>query len=100
MRALLDDPALVHHDDLVGLADRREAVGDDERGPAPQQAPQRRLDQALGLGVDAARRLVQDQDARIGQQGAGEGEQLPLPDREADAALLDLGLVAVAAGRR
>ena len=32
MRALLDDLAVLEHDDQVGPADRRQAVGDDERG--------------------------------------------------------------------
>ena len=32
----------------------------------------------LGARIDAARRLVQDQDARIGEDGARDGEQLAL----------------------
>ena len=37
VRALLDDLAVLEDDDQVGVADRREPVGDDERGPAVQQ---------------------------------------------------------------
>jgi hypothetical protein len=44
VRALLDDLAVLEHDDQVGVADRREAVGDDERGPAREQPVQRLLD--------------------------------------------------------
>jgi len=29
---LLDDPSMLEHDDQVGVTDRREPVGDDERG--------------------------------------------------------------------
>ena len=43
--------------------------------------------------VDRRGRLVQDQDPRVGEQRAGEREQLPLPAGEPRAALLHLGLV-------
>ena len=82
MRALLDDPAVLEHDDQVGVADRREAVGDDERGPAVQEAAERPLDLLLGADVDRARRLVEDQDPRVGEQGAREGDELALAERE------------------
>jgi hypothetical protein len=54
--------------------DGAQTVGDDEAGAPFHQRVQRSLDDLLGGGVHAARRLVQDQDARVGQQGAGEGE--------------------------
>ncbi len=38
----------------------------------------RLLDARLGAGVDAAGRLVQDQDARVGQDRAGNRQQLAL----------------------
>ena len=79
----------------VGVADRREAVGDDERGAAVEQAAQRALDAALGADVDRARRLVEDQDARVGEQRARERDELPLAEREAEAALAELRVVAV-----
>ena len=44
VRALLDDPAVLEHDDLAGALDRGEAVGDDDSGAARQQAPQAGLD--------------------------------------------------------
>ena len=83
MRPLLDDPAVLEHDDQVGVADRRQAVRDDEGGPAVQQAPQRLLDLALGADVDRARRLVEDQDPRVGEQRAREGDELALAERQA-----------------
>ncbi len=43
-------------------------------------------------GVDGARRLVEDEDAGVGQQGAREGEQLLFPDGEQPAALADLAV--------
>ena len=50
---------------------------------------------ALGLGVQGAGRLVEDQDRRVAQDGAGDGEALLLAAGEAVAALADDGVVAV-----
>ncbi len=52
------------------------------------------LDEPLALGVEVARRLVQDQDPRIGEQGPGDRDPLPLPAAELDAPLADHRLVA------
>src|SRR5687768_8320945 len=38
--ALLDDPAVLQHHDPARLADRRQAVGDDDRGAPGEQPPQ------------------------------------------------------------
>ena len=54
-----------------------------------------RLDPRLGVQVDARGRLVEDQDARVGDQRARERDELPLAGRELRAALADLGVVAV-----
>src|SRR5438105_11669739 len=67
VRSLLDDPAVLEHDDQIGVADRRQAVRDHESGPAVQQPAQGALDLLLGADVDRARRLVEDQDARVGE---------------------------------
>src|SRR5688500_7471005 len=79
--------ALVQHQDAVGAMDGGQAVGDDDRGAAGEQPLERRLDELLGLGVDRGGGLVEDQDARVEGQGAGEGEELLLPHREPGAAL-------------
>ena len=60
-----------------------------------QQLVQRLLDLPLGAGVHAGGGLVQDQDARVGQRGAGDGEQLALPLAQAAAALAQHGFVAI-----
>ena len=41
------------------------------------------------MRVDGARRLDEDEDLRVGQQGAGKHEPLPLPAGERPAALVD-----------
>ena len=80
VRALLDDLTVLEDDDQVGAPDRRETMGDDERRPPGQQAAQAELDPPLGADVDARRRLVQDEDARVGQERPREGDELPLSE--------------------
>ena len=82
MVALLDDPARVHDHDLVGVADRRETVRDDEGGAAVTEARHRLLDEHLGARVDVAGRFVEDEDARIGEERAGDSDELPLACRD------------------
>ena len=50
---------------------------------------------ALGVQVDVRGRLVEHEDARVGDQRAGERDQLALAGRELRAALADFGVVAV-----
>ncbi len=68
MRAALDHFTMVDDQDLVGVADSAQPVGDDEAGAARHQTQHGCLDLFLRARVDAAGHLVQDQDARIGQQ--------------------------------
>src|SRR5437879_2235675 len=51
------------------------------------------LNLILGGAIDRAGRVVQNQDARIGQQGARDGDALALAARERHAALANLGLI-------
>ena len=95
MATALDDPAPVQDEDLVGLLDGPEAVGDDERGAPLDQLGQGLLDQVLGLHVHRRGRVVQDEDARVEQQGARDGDALLLAAGEGHAALADPGVVAV-----
>ena len=92
---LLHDPALVEDEDPVQRAHRREAVGDHDRGAPLHQPLHRLLDQRLRLRVEARGRLVQDQDRRIGQEGAGHGHALALAARQLHAALAHQGAVAL-----
>ena len=54
-------------------------MGDDKAGAAAHQPEQGFLDPQLGPGIHAARRLVQDEDGGVGENGAGYREKLPLP---------------------
>src|ERR1700704_4442696 len=61
--AVLDDLAVLQYDDVPRLADRGEAVGDDDRRASCQQAPQALLDAPLGVQIDVGGGLIEDQNA-------------------------------------
>ena len=82
MRPGLDDPALVDDEDRVRAADRRQAVGDDERRPVLHDVGQGGLDQSLGFRIERRGGFIQDQDGRIFEKSPGDRQALPLPDRE------------------
>ena len=54
----------------------------DEARPALPQPRHRLLDHDLGSRVDAAGGLVKDEDSRIAEEGASDGQQLFLPGRD------------------
>ena len=93
--ALLDDAPLVHDDDGVGAADRRQTVRDDEARATVPQPRHRLLDEDLGARVDVARRLVEDEHAAIRQEGARDREELLLPARDVRRVLGEDGVVAI-----
>ena len=95
MGALLDDRAVLHHQDQVGVADRGQPVGDDEAGPVRAQRGHRLLHQHLGAGVDRAGRLVEDQQRRVGEERPGDGDQLLLAGADVAALVVDHRVVAV-----
>ena len=65
--ALLDHFFIPHHDDPIRLL---------------QEAP-RLLRPRFRQRINRARRLVQNQNPGIGDQGAGEADELPLPESQA-----------------
>jgi hypothetical protein len=64
MRALLDDLALVEHDDPVRRPDCAQAMRDHELGSALADLPHVVLDDPFGLVVESPGGLVEDQHAR------------------------------------
>ena len=93
MGAAFDDLALLDDEDLVGAADGGEPVRDDEGRAALHEVAEAVLDHRFGLGVERAGGFVEDEDARVGEDGAGDGETLTLAAGELDAALADDGVV-------
>src|SRR5215207_3449822 len=94
VRAALAQLAVVEDEYLVGALDGREAVRDDDGGAVAQHALDGLLDELLGLGVDGAGRLVEDEERRVEGERAGERDELLLADRETGAALAHLGVEA------
>src|SRR5690606_36078842 len=95
VRAALDDLATDDDEDLVRLTDRAETVGDHEARTALHEPQHRLLDVPLRPRVDAAGRLVEDEDGRVAEDGARDREQLALALAEVAAALLQRRVVAL-----
>ena len=72
MRPLLDDLAVVNDEDEVCIAHGRETVRDDYRGAAMDYRVDGRLYLLLRYRVDRGCRLVENEDARIREDRAGE----------------------------
>ena len=98
MRAFLDDAALIQHHDQVGIHHTLDAMGDDEGGAPNVQAAQRLTDEGLGFGIHRGGRVVQDQDARVFEQRAGDRDALLLPARQGDALFADQCIVSMGEG--
>ena len=79
VRTLFNNLAMIDHEDAVGLAHGGQAVGDDEHGSALADAREVFLDDALGFVIEGAGGLVEDQDARVGNERAGDGDALVEP---------------------
>ena len=73
-------------------------MGDDKAGAALHQAVHGGLDALLGAGVHTAGGLIQNQDAVVGQDGAGDGQQLLLALAHVGGVLVQLHLVAAGQG--
>src|SRR5712691_1769011 len=86
MGALLDDLAAVELQNPVEAAHRRQPVRDYDRGASLHQPLHRLLDQGLRFGIEARRRLVEDQNRRVGEKRARQSDALPLTARQLDAA--------------
>ena len=95
MRTLFNDVAVAHNEDDIALFDRRQAVGDNKARPAAHHLGKRLLNAYLGEGVDRGSRLVQNQNARVGQHRARYAQKLPLTEAEVVALLADHRVVAL-----
>src|SRR5579883_1559589 len=93
--AALDDLAIFERQHLVGVADRAQPVGDDERSPPVEELFQRFLNQPLGSRIHRRGSLIQNQNPRVGQGGPGNRQQLTLALAQATAPLAEHRLVAV-----
>ena len=95
VRSLLNEPAAVEDKDAVRLAERRNAVRDQEGDAIVPHIVQRAPDGGIRLRIDGAHGVVENQDGRFLHQRARNGHALLLPARQRDAALTDDRVVAL-----
>ena len=91
MVALLHDLPVVDVADLIRILDRGQAVRDDEARASLEQMVQTGLQRLFGTRVDIRRGLVENQNARVGEQHARERDELALARGQGRTALLQFG---------
>src|SRR5499426_1864144 len=96
MGAVLDQAAALERDDAIRRPHGRKPVRDDENRPPLRDLFHVLLNDTLALIVEGARRLVEDQNARVGNERAGNRDALALAARAGRAALADDRVVAFA----
>src|SRR5690606_11085108 len=72
------EPAVLQDGDAVGEVEGGAAVGDEQGGAALHDAAQRLVDLVLDAGVHGGGRVVLDQQARVGEDRAVQGDALAL----------------------
>jgi len=75
----LDDTALFQDGDAIGFFDGAQAVGDGDDGAATGEVFEGGLDESFALIVEGGGGLVENENARVAQEGAGDGDALALP---------------------
>ena len=98
MGTLLDDAALVHHQDLVRAPHRLEPVGDHQHGLLPRQGLHSLLELVLILGVHIGRGLIEDDDGRVLQETPGDGDALLLSAGERGSSLANYRIISIRQG--
>ena len=83
MGAALLDSGMVDDDDLIGVADRAQPMGDHDGGPPARKLFERTLDMPFALVVECTGRLVKDQNLRILEENPRNRNPLFLPAGEA-----------------
>jgi hypothetical protein len=85
------DSTPVDDDDAIRVLDAGDPMSDQQDGPSPHEPGERLLDEELALGVEVRGGLVEDQDGRVSQERASDGESLGLAARQPDPAFAHLG---------
>ena len=81
MRPDTDDPSFVQHDDLVGIQDGADALGNDHHRRAAGFARERRAEPCIGAGIECREAVIKQIDGRTLHQGAGKTTLLNLIPR-------------------
>ena len=91
MRALLGYASIHKYRDAIGIACRGDPVRDQDGGAALHRGAKAAENLLFRIGVDARQGIVQDENARIAQDGPGDRSALLLSAGECHAAFADDG---------
>ena len=94
MGALFDDVAFVQNDESVHGGDGGQAVGDGNHGFAVHHFVEAFLNRGFHFGIQRAGGFVEQQNRRVFQHDAGDGNSLALAAREFHTAFADVRVVA------
>ena len=94
MGACLHRTAIGDHHDLVGAADGVQAMGDDQDRPAWCQPLDAVVQRGRVLRIQVRAGLVEDQEGRVFEERAREGQPLRLTSAQTCSSLADHGVVA------
>src|SRR5260370_12005456 len=89
MSAAFNDASGFDDENLLGTANGREAMGDDKCSAATHQVTQPFLNERFRFGVQTGSRFIENEDAWIGENGAGDGDAPLLSTRELYTAFAD-----------
>src|SRR6267154_2750037 len=95
VRAALGDLSINQYYDLIGISHRRSAMRNQNRRATIHDAFQAGQDAFFGLRVHTRKRIIQYQNTRIANHGAGNCGALFLPTRESDSAFADHRFIAL-----
>ena len=74
MSSGLNDLTVIHHDNQISAGDGAESMSDHKAGPSFDQLLQAGLNQPFTVGVQIAGGFIQNQQARISEDGASNGQ--------------------------
>src|SRR5436190_2380602 len=88
-RAVLQETTFLEDQDSIEVAHRRKAMRNGDDGAAAHEAAQRLADQLFAVAIQRRGRLVEQEEGRVLEEGAGDGDALSLTSRETEAAVAD-----------
>jgi hypothetical protein len=90
MTSFCYDATFFHEIDCIGTPDRREAMCDDDRCAPDHEVIKCLLHESLRLGIECTRRLIEDEDLRIGEDCPGYSDALLFSSRQLESPFSDL----------
>ena len=88
-RTILDNDPASQHDNAIEVAKRRQAMGNRNHRASLHQPIECLTHGFLGFRVERRRRLVEQQNRGVLEEGARDGDALPLSRRKLGAAIAD-----------